>query len=120
MIETAKALQKFWSSFGLDAYVEGSIPDGAQMPYITYRLVKPDWRSPVQEYARLWYHSTSYADVLAKVDEIRHAIGEGYSVPIENGVLVLYRDDVFAQTMTDEEPDVKYVYLTLQMNVYNS
>ena len=34
-----QAIHFFWSQFGLPAYDENSVPDDAQMPYITYNVV---------------------------------------------------------------------------------
>lgn len=33
-----QVVHSFWSSFGLTAYDENSVPDNAQLPYITYNL----------------------------------------------------------------------------------
>ena len=34
----AAALHSFYSSFGLTAYEENSVPDDAEFPYITYNI----------------------------------------------------------------------------------
>ena len=31
-----QAIDRFWNSFGIPAYDESSVPQGATMPYITY------------------------------------------------------------------------------------
>ena len=33
-----QTLHSFWSSFGLTAYDENSVPDDAVLPYITYSV----------------------------------------------------------------------------------
>ena len=112
MTNTAKALYQFFSGFGLDAYVEYSVPDDSQLPYITYQVIEPDWKESATIYARVWYRSTSYAAINAKVDEIRAAIGEGVSLPTDNGAVYLTKAAPFAQNMPMEgDPNLKVVYL---------
>ena len=36
----AEAIYGFWSSFGVPAYEENAVPDGAGMPYLTYRYAE--------------------------------------------------------------------------------
>lgn len=117
MTNTAKALYQFFSSFGLEAYVEHSIPDDAQLPYISYQLVNPGWRESAVMYARVWYRSLSVVDINAKVDEIENAIGEGISIPTEGGAVYLSKGTPFAQHMPMEGDDtLKAVYLNLIIN----
>ena len=41
MINTARALYGFFSGFGLPAFVEYSVPEDAELPYITYPQKEP-------------------------------------------------------------------------------
>ena len=118
MTNVATALYGFWSGFGIPAYVENTVPEDAQMPYITYRLAQPDWREPMSMYARVWYRSTSFVDIAAKVDEISKALATGYSAKIDNGYIVLMKDVFFCQYMPDDSGDgaIKTAYLSLIMH----
>lgn len=117
MTNTAKALYNFFSGFGLDAYAEHSIPDDAELPYITYQLIEPDWRDSATMYARVWYRSSSLVAINAKVDEIKNAIGEGVSLPTDGGAVYLGKGTPFAQYMPMEGDDtLKAVYLNLIIN----
>ena len=112
MTNTAIALYGFFSSFNLDAYVEYSVPDDAHLPYITYQVLEPGWNDNGTIYARIWYRSTSYVAINAKVDEIRAAIGEGISLPTGNGAVYLTQGTPFAQNMPMEgDNTLKVVYL---------
>ena len=115
MTNTAQALYGFFSGFGLDAYVQSSIPDNARMPYITYELVEPEPLSYAVLHASVWYRDTSYEDICAKCDEIKAAIGFGMSIPTGNGSIVLYRDkgSPFSQAMSDPNPETKRMVLTM-------
>ena len=120
MTNTAKALYSFFSGFGIPAYVEYNPPDDAQLPYITYQLIEPDWRDTANMYARVWYRSTSWVDINAKVDEIKRAIGYGKTLPTEDGgVLLLNCGSPFAQEQPMEGDDtLKVIYLNITLNAF--
>jgi hypothetical protein len=110
------ALYTFFSGFGLDAYPENTVPDEAQLPYITYQIAIPEWENPVALYARVWYRSTSFAAISAKVGEIDSAIGPGAVVPFEDGAIWLYKGTPFAQFMPmDGDPNLKCMYLNMSL-----
>jgi len=114
MTNTAIALYQFFSGFGLEAFVENNVPEEAQLPYITYQLTEPDWDDSQAMYARVWYRSTSFLAINAKVDEIRAAIGEGASIPTAGGAVYLSKGSPFAQYMPMEGDDtLKVVYLNI-------
>lgn len=126
MTNTAQALYRFFSGFGLSAFTEYDVPDefpdgnGVMQkvvpPYITYQLIEPDWRDAGQMYARVWYRDTSYAAINAKVDQIRAAIGEGLNLPTADGAVYLSKGTPFAQNMGMEGDDtLKVVYLNLSI-----
>lgn len=118
MLETAKALYDFWNSFGIPAYVENNIPEEAELPYITYRLVKPDAMYQSAYYARIWYHDTSFTGILTKAQEIEETIAGGYSIPLSYGNIVLYKEDEFIQLEDSEEDELKIVYLNMIIEVH--
>lgn len=69
------ALYQYLSSFGIPAYAETSVPDGAPMPYLTYALVVGGLYSGEQSITvNLWYRTDSEAVPNAKVREIAHAL----------------------------------------------
>ena len=112
MTNTAIALYRFFSSFGLPAFPEYSVPNEAQLPYITYQLIEPDWDDGGTFYARVWYRSTSYTAINAKVDQIRAAISEGKSIPTDGGAVYLNKGTPFVQYMPMEGDDtLKVAYL---------
>lgn len=117
MTNTAKAMYQFFSGFGIPAYVEYAPPDEAQLPYITYQLIEPDWDDGGTFYARVWYRSTSYTAINAKVDEIRAAIGEGVSIPTSGGAVYLSKGTPFVQYMPMEGDDtLKVAYINFNIH----
>ena len=110
------ALYTFFSGFGLDAYPENTVPDEAQLPYITYQIAVPEWENPVSLYARVWYRSASFAGISAKVGEIDNAIGPGAVIPFEDGAIWIYKGTPFAQYMPmDGDPNLKCMYLNMSI-----
>lgn len=112
MTETGKALYQFFSSFGIPAYEANSVPDEAELPYITFTQIDPRWDTPGSVSASVWYRSESLTEIFAKVDEIKNKVGEGLRIPVESGGCVwIYKDSPFAQVQDSGERETKAVYL---------
>lgn len=82
-----QALNAFWNGFNLKAYDENSVPDGTQMPYITYEASSDDFGNEIPQSASLWYRSESWEDISLKEQEISAFIGKGgrmvpYDAPV--------------------------------------
>lgn len=126
MTNTAKALDQFFNSFGIPAFVEYSVPetitiDGNKVrvkpPYITYQQIEPAIGESASMYARVWYRSIGFEAINAKTDEIGAAIGAGVSIPTDNGCVWLYKDRNWAQNQSTEGDDtLKVKYLSLIIN----
>lgn len=119
MINTARALYEFWSSFGLPAYTIGTVPDSQNLPYITYSLVETEPFESGSCYAQIWYRSTSNVDLIEKVDAVKDAIGTGVLIDCEGGKVALRPAEPFIQLMVDINPEQRYAYINLQINCYH-
>lgn len=117
MTETAMALYRFFSGFGIPAYISDNIPDNVTMPYITYDLIEPEPMSTAMLNASVWYRDTGTEAVNAKVDEIRAAIGRGVPLKTSHGAIYLYMatNSRFSQIMNDPNRETKRAYLTVTM-----
>lgn len=117
MTKTA-ALHDFFSSFGLMAYQEYSVPENAEFPYLTYSVVTDSIENNVVLTANLWYRSSSWVACNAKADEISKDIGNGGRVvAYDGGAVWLRRGTPFAQSMNDETDDLirrKYINITAE------
>ena len=98
------ALNTFWNSFGLTAYDENTVPDGAVMPYITYETAVGGL-DKVPLTASLWYRSTSWKDISEKALAISDEIGGGYGVRYDEGRLWITKENPFAQRMSEPSDD---------------
>ena len=114
----AAAIYQFWSSFGLTAYEENTVPTDAAFPYITYQLVTDSFDREIPLTASIWYRSESLAGINAKTDEISQKISRGGKIiPCDGGAIWLKRGQPFAQSMGDESDDLikrKYLNITAE------
>lgn len=114
-MDRTQALNFFWSGYGLTAYDEQTVPDGAQMPYITYETVVGDLDTQVALTGSLWYRSTSWQEITAKMEAIYADIGRGGKVVhYEGGILWVTRGSPFAQRITEPNDDtVRRYYMNI-------
>ena len=109
-----QAIQKFWEGFGLPAYDENTVPQDAQLPYITYGVVTDSFQNMVLLHGSLWYRSTSWKDISEKAEQIAAAIGYGYVIKkIDGGYLYITKGTPFAQRMSDEDSAIRRIYINL-------
>ena len=114
----AAAIYQFWSSFGLTAYEENTVPEDAVFPYVTYQLVTDSFGREVAATASLWYRCESWTDINAKTEEISQKISRGGKIiSCDGGAIWLKRGQPFAQSMGDESDDLikrKYLNITAE------
>lgn len=110
MMSKEQALHKFWSSFGLKAYDEQTVPtgdDAPEFPYITYEVQTDNIDHPLTLTASLWYRSSSWAEITEKKNQISGRIGYGHiTTPIDGGYMYITRGTPFAQRMADDSDDM--------------
>jgi hypothetical protein len=123
LMDKSQAIHRFWSGFGLDAYDENTVPDEAlnrlmneNVPYITYSVSTDSIDNVVNLYGILWYHSSSWAGISKKAEQIADYLGLGGQViPLDSGYLWIARGTPFSQRMPEPENDtVRKIYINLQ------
>lgn len=118
MYKAVEALDAFFSGFGLDAYQVGTVPEDAELPYITYSIGVPEWNQKATMYAQVWDRTRSNAGIIRKADQITAAIGEGLTIPLTgDGYLVIWPETPLIQIMVDG--DTRSAYINLSINGYN-
>lgn len=114
----AAEIYQFWSSFGLTAYEENTVPTDAAFPYITYQLVTDSFGREVAATASIWYRSESWTAINAKTEEISQKISRGGKIiSCDGGAIWLKRGQPFAQNMRDESDGLikrKYLNITAE------
>lgn len=116
-----QALHSFWSSFGLKAYDETSVPDNATMPYITYEVSSDDFGSELAQTGSIWYRSTSWTDITNKEAEIAEAITRGGKlITYDGGAFWIKKGTPWAQRMSDPNDDaVRRMLLNVTIEFLN-
>jgi len=117
-MDKAQALNSFWNSFGLSAYDENTVPKNAQMPYITYNVSTGRMDDLILLSASLWYHETSWKNIQKKAEEIAKAICNSKIIKIDGGYLYISQGSPFSQRMSDENPDIRRIYLNLTVEFF--
>lgn len=115
MTNVSKALYKFFSQFGLPAYVENNVPANAQLPYITYTQTANNWRDTGSIQMRVWQQSTSFVGVNNVIDTVIDTVGEGVSIPTGNGCVVMYPSNPYIQSQPSDDPSLKILYVNFEI-----
>lgn len=118
----AGAIREFWSQFWWPAYDEGTVPDDAGYPRITYNVVEDELDHPVAMYASLWDRSTSWDRVEAKAAEISETITHLWppAIPFDGGRVYITKGSPFAQRMTDEDDAVRRIYINIGVEYFSA
>lgn len=115
-MDKEQAIHNFWSSFGLPAYDENTVPDNAEMPYVTYAVSV----GPIDDVqllsGSLWYRSYKWEEISQKCEEIAKFLNDHrpYTVKIDDGFLWISYGSQFARRMNDPSDDmIRRIYLNL-------
>ena len=102
-----QALHSFWSGFGLKAYDENSVPENAELPYITYEVASDDFDNQLLLTASLWYRESSWKNVQEKALQIEEYIGKGgQRIDYDNGCMWIWKASPFSQRAGDTNDDL--------------
>lgn len=111
----AQAIYNFWSSFGIPAYEENSVPDEAQLPYITYEFISDSIGQEVLLTASIWERSTSWTSINARTETIAQTLAGGKTLKCDGGGIILWKGSPFAQRTTDDtDAEVKRILLQVR------
>ena len=111
-----QAIQEFWESFGLNAYDENTVPEDAQLPYITYQAVTGEFEQNVALSGDIWYRSQSWAAISQKADQISQSLGIIRISP--HKYLYLSRGMPFAQRMSDPDTTIRRIHIELDAEFF--
>lgn len=121
-MDKAQTIQAFWSSFGWPAYDEGTVPDDATYPRITYNVVEDELDRPVSMYASLWDRGTSWYNVSVKSSQIADALNKMHppAIQFDGGRVYITKGTPFAQRMVDEDDMVRRIYLNITTEYFSA
>ena len=106
-----QAQQTFWESFGLPAYDELTVPDDAQMPYVTYEAISGNIGAHTQVTANIWYRSNSWSEISQKADQIAQSIYSDNrpAIKIDDGYMMIRLPNGTMHSDRMEEPNDRSV-----------
>ena len=114
----AAALKTFFNSFGINAYPDTEVPQGATLPYMTYQLITGGWGAPVSMTVNLWYYGGTNLAIDAKAQEMNTTINIGGVVmPCDGGALWITKGAPFCQAIrdpTDERIKRRFINLNVE------
>ena len=111
-----EAQHSYWSKFGLTAYNELTIPESQRgnYPYLTYQTVNGSLDGRMTASASVYYRSTSWKEITDKITEMTPKIND--EVKVDGGrMLVRKPAQNFAQQMSDPDPAVRRMVLTVEV-----
>ena len=87
ILDKWSAQKVYWSSFGMPAYQENTVPDDKKdkYPYLTYQAVNGQLGGQLTASANLYYKGTSWATIMQEVGQMEKAIDR--QVFIDGGVM---------------------------------
>lgn len=113
-MDAEQAIQAFWSSFGLSAYDENSVPDGASLPYITYSLSYDSFDNNVTMAASIWYRSSSWATPTYKAQEVVETIkAGGVILKTDRGGIWIKPGNPIYQRINNDDTSIKRIYINI-------
>lgn len=119
-----QAIHTFWSSFGIPAYDENTVPDGDDkptLPYITYDASVGSLGKSISLSGSIWYYGTSWALITAKLSEIESALGRGgVTLPIDGGAVWIRKGSPFAQRMNDPDDMIRRIYINIEAEFFTA
>lgn len=122
LLDKEQTLNAFWESFGWPAYDEGTVPEDAPYPRLTYNVVVDSLEHQVAMYASLWDRSTSWEKVAKKSAEISRAITRMWppAIAFDGGRLFITKGSPFAQRMVDEDDMVRRIYINITAEYFSA
>ena len=89
LVEIMKGLNQFFSQFGT-AYIETSVPESAEFPYITYKCGSEDWKNKALISCSIYSKSSSYLELSEIAEKILDSARDGAIINIDGGYLCIY------------------------------
>ncbi len=114
MSTKAAAIQSLLERVGIPVYTASSVPDDAEMPYMTYTPVNDSFDHETSLIANIWCYGDGEVEPNALAQTLSELIGRGGRViRCDDGAIWVKRDQPFCQAVTDEDDKVKRRYINL-------
>ena len=108
--EIMKGLNKFFSQFGT-AYIETSVPESAEFPYITYKCGSEDWKNKALISCSIYSKSSSYVELSEIAEKILDSARDGAIINVEGGYLCIYLGEPEFQIVPNADYNIRQGYI---------
>ena len=110
VVEIMKGLKKFFSQFGT-AYIETSVPESAEFPYITYKCGSEDWKNKALISCSIYSKSSSYVELSEIAEKILDSARDGAIINIDGGYLCIYLGEPEFQIVPNTDYNIRQGYI---------
>ena len=110
VVEIMKGLKKFFSQFGT-AYIETSVPESAEFPYITYKCGSEDWNNKALISCSIYSKSSSYVELSEIAEKILDSARDGAIINVEGGYLCIYLGEPEFQIVPNTDYNIRQGYI---------
>ena len=108
--EIMKGLNQFFSQFGT-AYIETSVPESAEFPYITYKCGSEDWNNKALISCSIYSKSSSYLELSEIAEKILDSVRDGAIINVEGGYLCIYLGEPEFQIVPNTDYNLRQGYI---------
>ena len=110
VVEIMKGLKKFFSQFGT-AYIETSVPESAEFPYITYKCGSEDWNNKALISCSIYSKSSSYVELSEIAEKILDSARDGAIINVNGGYLCIYLGEPEFQIVPNTDYNIRQGYI---------
>ena len=110
VVEIMKGLKKFFSQFGT-AYIETSVPESAEFPYITYKCGSEDWNNKALISCSIYSKSSSYVELSEIAEKILDSARDGAIINVDGGYLCIYLGEPEFQIVPNTDYNIRQGYI---------
>ena len=118
-LNQAQLLYEFFSDI-CPAYLQNTVPDGTEFPYLTYTLDNVDWETSNIIQVKIYTKEQGVKGVVTLADKLANKIGQGITIDKEGTYIYLRKGSPFLQFMVEDAKNyIKSVYSVIEYNVYS-
>ena len=116
-----QAIHNFWSSFGVPAYDENTVPDDAVLPYITYEVSTDSFNNVVISSASVWDRGNSWTRVTNIMNLISEELGIGGTTrKYDNGLMWVMKGTPFSRRIPDDNQEIRHISMNIETEFVSS
>lgn len=108
--EIMKGLKQFFSQFGT-AYIETSVPESAEFPYITYKCGSENWNNKALISCSIYSKSSSYVELSEIAERILDSARNGAIINVNGGYLCIYLGEPEFQIVPNTDYNIRQGYI---------